>query len=109
MRSLILSVILFLVVAGFLGSACGKDEPETLKPGICGTIAEITCPEGQFCEFEQGNCGVADLEGFCLEKPGNCTQDYVPVCGCDGKTYGNDCNRQIAGVQKDHDGECAKK
>jgi hypothetical protein len=32
--------------------------------------------------------------------------DWQPVCGCDRKTYGNDCSRRAAGVSKDYDGEC---
>ena len=62
----------------------------------------------EFCSYTaKANCGRADAAGVCIVKPQICYQLYKPVCGCDGKTYGNDCERQIAGVQKDHDGECA--
>jgi hypothetical protein len=30
----------------------------------------------------------------------------APVCGCNNKTYGNDCLRQHAKVSKSHDGKC---
>jgi hypothetical protein len=75
-------------------------------PQLCGGIAGIACPSGQFCEYPAAMCNAADLAGVCLPLPGACVQSFAPVCGCDGKTYANDCERQVARVAKDHDGAC---
>ncbi len=74
----------------------------------CGGFAGLACPDGQVCDVDiEGACGGADLSGTCKNLPELCTEQYDPVCGCDGATYGNDCLRLMAGAQLDHAGECA--
>lgn len=35
-----------------------------------------------------------------------CNTQYVPVCGCNNKTYGNSCEALCAGIEDYVDGEC---
>lgn len=73
---------------------------------VCGGIEGVLCPEGDICDLPSGECQSADLQGVCVEIPGDCAEIYDPVCGCDGETYSNDCFRLMAGVQLDYPGEC---
>jgi hypothetical protein len=74
----------------------------------CGGIGGIQCAgPTQFCDANAVNaCTTADLLGTCKVTYLLCSQVYLPVCGCDGTTYSNDCERVRAKIQKSHDGAC---
>lgn len=63
----------------------------------CGTSFDpLTCAGDYTCE-----------DGSCVEDAGCfCTQQYDPVCGENGHTFGNACMASCASVPVRHDGEC---
>jgi hypothetical protein len=72
----------------------------------CGGFMGLPCDAGSFCQFDTGKCGQFDLMGKCVQVPQACDRISRPVCGCDGKTYGNDCVRLQARVSKASNGQC---
>ena len=87
--------ILLLVVAAF-GLAAGAARAQNLDEQLNMTLEErpiIPCVEPRLCG----------------PKPCLCPHVYLPVCGVDGRSYGNACQAGCAGVEIDHRGECKDK
>lgn len=77
-------------------------------PDACGGLLGAGCPTGQYCSYPvDALCGAADATGRCAAIPEGCADIYLPVCGCDDKTYGNACEAAVAGVSVASEGECS--
>jgi hypothetical protein len=69
-------------------------------PG-CGSNAD--CASTEYCLLPAGTCSG---RGTCVTRPDVCLPVIMEVCGCDGRTYGNDCEAQVAGVNVASMGAC---
>lgn len=102
---LVFSLVAALTLMAFIptaASAAGAGK-------VCGGFFGQFCDEGLFCQFPPGTCGRFDLTGICTVKPRFCPQITGPKlveCGCDGKTFLNNCMRLSAGVSLAHRGKC---
>ena len=71
-------------------------------------VKDDTCQGNGFCRIGKGDCrdNVASQSGYCGIKPEKCSLAYQPVCGCDSKTYDNDCVARFEGVNVMYNGKC---
>lgn len=54
-------------------------------------------------------CNKAQKPNDCIGEKNEdmaCIEIYKPVCGCDGKTYPNDCYARREGIKKWTEGPC---
>jgi len=61
------------------------------------------CQPSDYCAKATGDCVGT---GTCQPRPEVCPVLWNPVCGCDGRTYGNGCEAAATGVNVLHDGLC---
>jgi hypothetical protein len=71
----------------------------------CGGPLGITCGHGMWCDPTPGHCRPG-ARGHCVKVPQVCTDIFMPVCGCNGKTFPNDCRRIMDKEAKKHNGQC---
>lgn len=93
--------------------APSTETPPPSKSGpqgaLCGGIAGFGCAAGLYCAYPvTANCGAADQSGTCQRLPEMCTEQFAPVCGCNDKTYANDCYAAREGISVATTGECLK-
>jgi hypothetical protein len=73
----------------------------------CGGIAGFQCPANTYCLYAPfQKCGAGDAMGKCKPRPEVCTEEYKPVCGCNGKDYGNACAAAREGTSVQKEGTC---
>jgi len=101
-----------LVAPAMLGAkGCGNSKSSKGGPSgdDTGPSCQSTsqCAAGSFCSFPiSASCGDSNETGTCQPIVAACTQDFTPVCGCDGMTYPNTCTANAAGVSVASTGEC---
>jgi len=74
----------------------------------CAGPRDRQCADDRYCASTRpGRCPGDKQLGVCMRRPEVCTDEFNPVCGCDGVTYPNACNAAAVGIAVASPGECA--
>lgn len=87
---------------GGTDAIAGTDATANDTTSAC-TVGDQSCGTGKFCSAATGTCSGP---GVCKDRPQACPAMYGPICGCDGKDYGNECEANAAGVVMQKGGSC---
>ncbi|HEU5057001.1 MAG TPA: hypothetical protein VFU21_10775 [Kofleriaceae bacterium] len=91
----------------YYGDCCDDYFMACSEGMVCGGFAGDQCERPTFCHYAPSDvCGSGDQVGVCTRPSTDCTDQRVPVCGCNGTTYDNRCLAAMAGTSVASDGAC---
>ena len=106
------TTVLFAVVM-FILSSSNAPAVELMKKGpkvdspVCGGFPGFVCGDTEWCDYpSEAICGAGDFFGMCRPRPQICTEEFLPVCGCNAETYSNACQAAAAGTDVAYPGKC---
>lgn len=84
-----------------------EHKKESLTESSCDPTSQASsCPAGEYCFLQDGECLDAEAVGVCKAIAYKCHPMSIPVCGCDGKTHTNACLANRDGINIAHSGAC---